>query len=44
MFEGMLAREYISAQKRHSALTICSIAIALALITMLFSMFSTPVL
>lgn len=41
MFEGMLARKYISAQKRHSALTICSIAIALALITMLFSMFST---
>lgn len=41
MFEGMLARKYIGAQKRHSALTTCSIAIALALITMLFSMFST---
>lgn len=43
MFEGMLARKYIGAQKRHSALTICSIAIALALITMLFSMFSTAI-
>ena len=41
MFEGMLARKYISSQKRHSALTICSIAMALALITMLFSAFST---
>lgn len=40
-FEGMLARKYIAAQKRHSALTICSIAIALALITTLFSLFST---
>lgn len=43
MFERMLARKYITAQKRHSALTICSIAIALALITMLFSMFSTVI-
>lgn len=43
MFEGMLARKYIGAQKRHSALTICSIAIALALITMLFSVFSTAI-
>ena len=41
MFEGMLAKKYILAQKRHSALTICSIAIALALITMLFTTFST---
>ncbi|MDE6732727.1 MAG: FtsX-like permease family protein [Oscillospiraceae bacterium] len=41
MFEGTLARKYISAQKRHSALTICSIAIALALIATLFSLFST---
>lgn len=41
MFEGMLARRYITSQKRHSALTVCSIAIALALITMLFSLFST---
>lgn len=37
MFEGMIARKYIS----HSALTICSIAIALALIATLFSLFST---
>lgn len=43
MFERMLARKYITAQKRHSALTICSIAIALALITMLFCMFSTVI-
>ena len=43
MFEGMLARKYITAQKRHSALTVCSIAIALALITMLFSLFSTVI-
>lgn len=43
MFEGMLARKYIGAQKRHSALTICSIAIALALIVMLFSMLSTGI-
>lgn len=41
MFEGTLARKYISAQKRHSALTICSIAIALAIIATLFSLFST---
>ena len=41
MFETMLAKKYILAQKRHSALTVCSIAIALALITMLFTMFST---
>lgn len=41
MFEGMLARRFITAQKRHSALTVCSIAIALALIIMLFSLFST---
>lgn len=43
MFEGMLARKYIGAQKRHSALTVCSIVIALALIVMLFSMFSTAI-
>ena len=43
MFEGRLARRYIGTQKRHSALTVCSIAIALALITMLFSMFSTVI-
>ena len=43
MFEGKLARRYIGTQKRHSALTVCSITIALALITMLFSMFSTVI-
>lgn len=43
MFERMLAKRYIGTQKRHSALTVCSIAIALALITMLFSVFSTVV-
>lgn len=41
MFERMLAKKYILAQKRHSALTVCSIVIALALIVMLFTMFST---
>ena len=41
MFEGMLAKKYIFSQKRQSALTVCSIAMALALITMLFSLFST---
>ncbi|MCH5203744.1 MAG: ABC transporter permease [Oscillospiraceae bacterium] len=43
MFEGMLAKRYIFSQKRHSALTVCSIAIALALITMLFCVFSTVI-
>ena len=43
MFEGMLAKKYILAQKRHSALTVCSIAIALALITMMFCVFSTVI-
>ena len=41
MFEGMLARRYISTQKRHSVLTVCSIAIAIAFMTMLFTAFST---
>ena len=41
MFERMLAKKYIFSQRRHSALTVCSIAMALALITMLFSLFST---
>ncbi|MDE7230845.1 MAG: FtsX-like permease family protein [Oscillospiraceae bacterium] len=41
MFERMLAKKYILAQKRHSALTVCSIVIAIALIVMLFTMFST---
>lgn len=43
MFERMLAKRNIGAQKRRCALTVCSIAIALALITMLFSMFSTAI-
>ena len=41
MFERSLAKRYIGMQKRHSALTVCSIAMVLALITMLFSLFST---
>lgn len=41
MFEGLLARRYIRTQKRHSVLTVCSIAIALALMAMLFTSFST---
>lgn len=40
-FETLLARRYISAQKRHAALTVCSIIIAVALITMLCSCFTT---
>ena len=40
-FERLLARRYITAQKRHSALTVCSITIAVALITMLFCLFTT---
>lgn len=43
MFERRLAWRYIKAQKRHSILTVCSIAIALALMTMLFTMFSTAI-
>ena len=35
-FEGKLARRYIVSQKRHSLLTVCSIAIAVALMTMIF--------
>ncbi len=41
MFEFKMALRYITAQKRHSLLTICSIASALALITMLFTCFFT---
>lgn len=41
MFESLLARRYISTQKRHSVLTVCSIAIAIALMTMLFTALST---
>lgn len=40
-FETMLARKYISAQKRHSALTICSIIIAVTLMSMLFTGYAT---
>lgn len=43
MFERKLAWRYIKTQKRHSILTVCSIAIALALMTMLFTMFSTVI-
>ncbi|MBR1529629.1 MAG: FtsX-like permease family protein [Oscillospiraceae bacterium] len=41
MFEQLLAKKYIFRQKRHSILTICSIAAALALMTALFMLFST---
>ena len=41
MFEFLLARRYITTQKRHSALTICSIAVAVTLMSMLFTGFAT---
>lgn len=41
MFEFKMAFRYITAQKNHSLLTVCSIASALALITMLFTCFFT---
>ena len=41
MFERHLAFRYIRAQKRHSVLTVFSIAIALSLMTLLFTAFST---
>ena len=41
MFERLLAFRYIKAQKRHSIFTLCSIAVALALMTLLFVGFST---
>ncbi len=41
MFEMHLARRYIKSQKRHSILTVCSIAAALALVTLLFIGYST---
>ncbi|MBR0484455.1 MAG: hypothetical protein IJJ69_06745, partial [Oscillospiraceae bacterium] len=41
MFEWLLAKKYIIQQKRHSFLTVCSIMTALALITALFTLFST---
>ena len=40
-FESLLARRYIRSQKRHSLLTVCSITIAVALMVMLFSAFTT---
>ena len=42
-FEALLAKKYIFAQKRHSILTISSIAAALALMTLLFCGFSTAI-
>ena len=41
MFEKLLAWRYIRVQKRHSILTACSIAIAIALMTLLFICYST---
>lgn len=41
MFERLMARRYIIEQKRHSVLTICSIAAALSLMTLLFTCLST---
>ncbi len=41
MLERLLALRYIRVQKRHSILTICSIAIALALMTLLFTTYAT---
>ena len=41
MFERLMARRYITEQKRHSVLTICSIAAALSLMTLLFTCLST---
>lgn len=40
-FSANLAKKYIFARKRHSALTILSIAAAVALITVLFTIYST---
>lgn len=40
-FESLLAGRYIRAQKRHSLLTVCSIMIAVTLMVMLFSAFTT---
>ncbi len=41
MFERLLALRYIKSQKRHSIFTICSITIAVALMTLLFIGYST---
>lgn len=40
-FEQLLARRYIFSQKRHTLLTICSIAIAAAFMAMVFTCFTT---
>lgn len=40
-FPGMLAKKYLVTQKRHSLLTILSIAAAITLITVFFTIFST---
>lgn len=40
-FESLLARRYILSQKRHTLLTISSITIAIAVIVIIFSMFTT---
>ncbi|MBE6851253.1 MAG: FtsX-like permease family protein [Ruminococcus sp.] len=40
-FQTLLAKRYIFAQKRHSVLTLCSIIVALAFMSMLFSGFTT---
>ncbi len=40
-FQTMLAKRYIFSQKRHSILTICSIIVALAFMSMLFTGFTT---
>ncbi|MBQ8959759.1 MAG: ABC transporter permease [Ruminococcus sp.] len=40
-FENMLARKYIHAQKRHSALTVCSIIVSVALMTMIVCCITT---
>ena len=40
-FELLLAKRYLSAQRRHSVLTVCSIVIAVALLTALSTCFST---
>lgn len=40
-FETLLARRYIKAQKRHSVLTVCSIVISVALMTLMFTCFTT---
>lgn len=40
-FERKLAKRYIFAQRRHSLLTVCSIAIAVAMMTMIFVLVQT---